>query len=87
MASIINEELFKSLQKDSEIHDANDDIWTVLVVNCGGPGNYTTHLFRRNRKNKDEYMFHDGTYMRFFDSKDKERDGSICGDFEDLALS
>lgn len=75
---------FKGLKKDSEIQDKNNKIWTVLVANCGGPGKYPTHLLSRpvNSINVQDYVFHNGTHMRFLDDTNKEDAGAICGDFE-----
>jgi hypothetical protein len=82
MASIINEQNFKSLKIGSKMRDREGKIWTVSVANCGGPGKYPTH-FVVDYRNMSHYVFHDGTHMRFLDDENKNHDGAICGAFEE----
>jgi len=86
MASIISQEEFKNLKKDSEILDRNGNIWTVKIANCNGPEHFPSH-FLQCPWNKEWYqIFHNGTHLCIYREEIEGNDGSILNVFEEIIV-
>lgn len=78
---LIDQDAFIALNKESEILDKYGNSWSILVANCGGPGKYPMHLFKRSFDQEAFFIIHDGECMRIWDDQKKELDGVGCGEF------